>query len=383
MKKKSWMILGIMLSGSLLAQSVTNAPPAAPLETPPPAPAATNTLPPPPAPATEAAPAATNATTNAPAKPAKKGKKKSGKSGKKSPSKKKEAAELKTVPLVPGPAVVAATHVNVRGQAKLKSEVLTRLNKGDQVTVVEEIVNNNSGPDEPSAWAKILLPSGAHVWANSSFLDPDQKVKPRKLNLRSGPGENFSVIGQLKQGDVVKQVGTKENWVEIEPPTNSYGFMAAQFLKQETAGTMPAPEVAGTEPAPPAAAVTEPPSVATAPTEAPAVPGSSTNAAETSTTATNATTASTAPAAPEEPPKPRIVEREGLVRGMTSIQAPSHFSLVNADNHRLMDYLYTTSHELDLRQYKGLHIIVTGEESLDERWPDTPVLTIQKIQVVD
>jgi hypothetical protein len=68
---------------------------------------------------------------------------------------------------------------------------------------------------------------------------------------------------------------------------------------------------------------------------------------------------------------------------MTSIQAPSPFELISAVNHRPIDYLYSASHELDLRRYKGLHIIVSGEESLDERWPDTPVLTIQKIQVVD
>lgn len=91
----------------------------------------------------------------------------------------------------------------------------------------------------------------------------------------------------------------------------------------------------------------------------------------------------TPPVLTEEPPKPRIVDREGYVRGMTSIQAPSAFELISQENHRTIDYLYTTSSDLDLRRYKGLHIIVTGEEALDERWPNTPVLTIQKIQVVE
>ena len=85
----------------------------------------------------------------------------------------------------------------------------------------------------------------------------------------------------------------------------------------------------------------------------------------------------------EEPPPPRIVQREGIVRGMTSIQAPSGFVLISPENGRNIDYLYTTSQELDLRRYKGLRIIVTGEESLDERWGNTPVLTIQRIQVVE
>jgi hypothetical protein len=65
---------------------------------------------------------------------------------------------------------------------------------------------------------------------------------------------------------------------------------------------------------------------------------------------------------------------------MTSIQAPSHFVLYSPETGQNIDYLYTTARDLDLRRYKGLRVIVTGEESLDERWGNTPVLTIQRIQ---
>jgi hypothetical protein len=98
---------------------------------------------------------------------------------------------------------------------------------------------------------------------------------------------------------------------------------------------------------------------------------------------TNAPTAPEVPAIEEEPLPPRIVQREGIVRGGTSIQAPSRFVLISPENGKNIDYLYTTSKNLDLRRYKGLRIIVTGEESLDERWGNTPVITIQKIQVVE
>ena len=37
---------------------------------------------------------------------------------------------------------------------------------------------------------------------------------------------------------------------------------------------------------------------------------------------------------------------------------------------------------LDISRYYGRHIIVNGQEGLDERWVNTPVLTIQKIYVV-
>jgi len=402
MKNTCWLLLGALLSTSLLAQQATNTPPSAPIETPAAAPAATLTPVP--------------AKTNTPATKA--GTKKAGK--KKAAAKKKPPMPaLKTVPLVPGPAVVVASNVNVRGQAKLNSEVVTRVTKGQPVTVIQEIVRNNSGPDEPSAWAKVVLPPNAHTWVNTAFINSsNQTVKPKKLNVRSGPGENYSVIGLLHAGDAVKTVTTKGDWTEIEAPTDTYGFMAAQYLSQEAAvlaaaapkptetptapptttpATTPAtappttpppattpPTTTPTEPAPTPATVAAAPAVAPPPTEAPAVPPPTTTAALTQPPAvTNVASASPAQPEVEEPLPPRVVQREGIVRGMTSIQAPSKFALISPENGKNIDYLYTTSEELDLRRYKGLRIIVTGEEGLDERWGNTPVLTIQKIQIVE
>jgi len=354
-----------MLSTSLYAQQ---APPAAPpLETPAAAPALTN------APATSSN---ESTTTNAPAKKSTT-KKKSEKKKTTSTKQKSAAAELRTVPLVAGPAVVVANHVNVRGQAKLNSEVVTRLTNGEPVTVIEELTRKDSGPDEPSAWAKILLPPNAHVWINGGFLDANKSVKPKKLNLRAGPGENYSVLGQLQRGDTINQLNAKGDWLEIEPPTNAYAFVAAQYLKQEASS---APATAPTEPTTPAT-VSEAPAIAAAPVETP------TNAvAETgvpTNTPAEASTPATATSPADEAPPKRIVQREGLVRGTFSIQAPTHYELISPDNGKAIDYLYTSSPMLDLSRYKGLRIIVTGEEGLEERWGNTPVITIQKIQVIE
>ena len=96
---------------------------------------------------------------------------------------------------------------------------------------------------------------------------------------------------------------------------------------------------------------------------------------------TNAPAAAVAPA--EEAPPLRIVQREGLVRYTASIQAPTMFELISVDTHKPIDFLFTTSTNLDLNRYKGLRVIVTGEEGLDERWKHTPIITIQRIQVIE
>lgn len=287
----------------------------------------------------------------------------------------KAVAELRSTPLVPGPASVIASNVNVRGRAGLIGEVLTKISQGDSVTVIEEITLKRSKSDEPSAWAKINLPSGAHVWVNTMFIDEATKtVKPKKLNLRGGPGENYSIIGTLEKGAAVKEVQTRGAWVEIEPPAGAFAFVAAQYLKQESP-TAPVPEPTP-EPAPVAATVPEPATIAATTTETPTAP-------TTSPPTLPVITPDPAHAPSDEPPPPRIVQREGIVKGTLSIQAPTKFELVSTDTGRAINYLYTTSTNLDLSRYKGLHIVVTGEEGLDKRWRNTPVITIQRILVVE
>ena len=377
MKNNYWMIFAAVIATGAMAQPLTNAP------LPAPAPAA----------GTSVTPGAEAVVTNPPetkvnAPPPKVEKKESTKktskkstkkAAEKTATKKKDAAaELKTVPLVAGKATVIASNVNVRGQAKLKSEVVTRLNKDQEVAVLEEVTLKKSAPDEPSAWAKIILPAKVHVWVNSEFIDATNKtVKPSKLKLRAGPGEEYSVLGIIKKGDSVTEVSTKGAWTEIEAPAEASGFVAAQYLKQEPAGAEPP-----TSPEPPPSTTTVADTTPLPPPAEPVVPNANTNAPP-DTNAVAATSPEQTPPAAPEPEQKRIVQREGLVRGTVSIQAPTHFALISPENGRTIDYLHTTSPNLDLSRYKGLHIIVTGEEGLDERWGNTPVINIQKIQVLE
>jgi uncharacterized protein YgiM (DUF1202 family) len=358
MKMKIWSVFVAAISTSLLAQ--TNAPEVTPSVA---APAAAMT-----APATTAEPAL--AVTNAPAK------KKIVPHKKRKPAVAEEAMLNETpVVLVPGPAEVNAGNVNVRGQASFKGEVITRLNPGDTVTVLDQINWQKHKADEPAQWAKIAYPTNANVWVNAKYIDADTRtVKSKKLNLRAGPGENYSVVGLIERGTPVSEISNKGNWMEIEPSTNAYAFVAAMYLKQEApAVAMAAPPAETTPaPAPVPAPVAESQPVVTVPTNPPPAPTES-NVASAAAVETNAPV--------ELPPPPRVVTHEGFVRHVTSIIAPTAYELYDANTYTTIDYLYTTTN-LDLSRYNGLHIIVTGEEGLAERWKDTPVLTIQHIFVV-
>jgi uncharacterized protein YgiM (DUF1202 family) len=286
-----------------------------------------------------------------------------------------------TATLTPGPAEVVVKNVNVRGQAGLKGEVIAHLQKGDSVTVLSQITLDKHKTDEPAQWAKISLPTNVTVWVDSKFIDATAKtVTPKKLNLRGGPGENYSVLGVLEKGTVVNEVGAKDNWTKIEAPASAYAFIAAMYLKQEASGNVPVNPPPSTEtPAPTPTTVPEvQPIVATAaPVEAPA-PAPLAPPPVLVETNLMVVTADTN----EPPPPPRVVIHEGTVRSSVSIIAPTYFELYDPVDNKAINYLFSSTTNLNLARYNGMRVSVTGEEGLDARWRQTPVLTVQKIYVI-
>jgi len=309
------------------------------------------------------------------------------------------AATLASAELQPGPAKVAGRNVNVRAKATIQSEVVTQMQDGEDVVVEEVILRPDAKGKDPARWAKIAYPTRASTWVHSLYIDESSAVKPKKLNVRAGPGENYTVVGGLLRGDIIEQLGTKGDWLLIQPPKGSTAYVAAKLLRQEapvveevattetevieTTVVDSQEEIATGEAGEPEMVMTE---VET--TEMAVLGGEPT---VTDSGATNGTSdleplpevAPVLEPVPEEPLPPRIVEREGIVRSFTSIQAPSGYKLVSVDNGRKINYLYTTSTNLDLSRYVGLHIMAQGEESLDTRWPDMPLLTLKRIVLVE
>ncbi len=293
----------------------------------------------------------------------------------------KKAAVEKPIVLVPGNATISGNNVNVRGKAGYKGEVVTKLNNGDAVTVIEQVILQKPKAGEPSQWAKINLPASAHVWVHNAYIDANKTVKPKKLNVRTGPGENYSVIGTLEQGVAVKEVSAKGNWLEIEAPTGAHAFVAASYLHQ-TATDLAVPPVVSLAP-PETTNVPPTTEIASSTTDSTGVIATNNPGGEPTPTVTpDASTAPPPPAVVEEIDVPRFVSHEGVVRKSGSIQAPTDYGLYSKETGKLINYLYSPTPQLEMSRYYGRQIIVSGQEGLDKRWVNTPVLTIQKIYVV-
>jgi uncharacterized protein YgiM (DUF1202 family) len=335
----------------------------------------------------------TPAPETAPAKPARKG-----------------SVKKRIVLNPPEAATVKSGNVNVRGQASFAGETMGHLQKGDTVTVLEQITLSHPKKDEPAEWAQIVMPASMSVWLSGDFIDPDTKtIKARRINLRGGPGENYSVVGRLEKGATVKEIKTEKGWVAIEPPTNAYAYVAAEFLEMQPApapvAVTPPPAAAAPEPqvvnvntpAAPATVASEP--VAPAPGAAPGTevdrelealhhaeggpapapaPATTPEAAPTSPAAP---ATAPAPAASNEPAPPRIVTREGFVRRAYNIQSPTNYELRDIQSGKLIDYLNPKA-GMNFKIFVGTRVTVTGPEGMDSRWPRTPVLDVQSVDLM-
>ena len=355
MNKTPWMFVAVLLAAGLAAPTFAADPPVIPADVPPPTPAKSDAK-------KKAAPTKKTAPTKGAAeKPAAK--------------KADETVKLSS----PEPAVVSQKNVNVRGQARISSEVVSHLNKGDKITVLEEITTKKK-PNEPDKWYKIALPPSASVWVFGTYLDADKKVKPNRLNLRSGPGENYSVVGTIEKGTAVNILESKGEWHKIEAPAGAYAYVAAHLVTREPAAPPvlasnppkpPPPDVPVTPPPPIAVAQDPPPNIITLPPTPP--PGQ----------ALQPVLQPKPPGPPpEEPLGKRVVSREGIIKSSVSIQAPSHYVLRGLDNNKTINYLYSSPTNDLVKNFWGKKVFVTGEEILDERWPNTPVIEIETIQEI-
>jgi len=171
--------------------------------------------------------------------------------------------------------------------------------------------------------------------------------------------------------------------MEIEAPPNAYAFVAAEMLEKSaaTAPTQLAANTTKTAPAqpPPTVENVKPdtaPAVATEPVPAP------TPAAQPATqppvlAPPPAATTTVEAAAPK-----RVVSREGTVVVSRSIQAPTSYALENRESRRTVNYLHSESEDINLKKFAGKKVIVTGEELIDQRWVNTPIIEVESIRLV-
>ena len=108
-------------------------------------------------------------------------------------------------------------------------------------------------------WAAISPPDRLDLWLNKDFIEGN-RVIAKSIQIRSGPGVEYGVVGTLERGAPVMPRGESGDWCKIAPPSSTTLWVKKSDLSEIQARTTPIQEVA---------TVPEPPKPAPAPAPAP------------------------------------------------------------------------------------------------------------------
>lgn len=142
----------------------------------------------------------------------------------------KDTVETKTVS-------ITANSLNVRSGPGAKNKVIGTLKKGKTATVV-----GISGD-----WYKIEYEKGygyisikytkdatkTDTKPTETAINKKVRITADSLNIRSGPGKNYKIIGHLIKDEIVTVIGTSGKWYKFDN-IDSYGYFSSKYAKDVT-----------------------------------------------------------------------------------------------------------------------------------------------------
>ncbi len=127
---------------------------------------------------------------------------------------------------------VLGDRVNLRNAASTESDVVGQANYGQKMQAISI--------DEK--WVQVRPPADLAAWVYSPLLFEDKEVRAPELNVRSGPGTQFIILGELKRGDAVTVLQSMEEWRKIEPPEAVTLWISRDFVQIPESALIPEKE---------------------------------------------------------------------------------------------------------------------------------------------
>jgi len=138
-------------------------------------------------------------------------------------------------------AEATGTNVNVRSGPSTSFSVIQQIQPGTKYPVV----------DQEGDWVKIQLTGDKFGWVanwllaisedspTESTLNKDYvRINVDKLNVRSGPSTDYSIIGSLQRDELVKVIAVEQGWYKINF-NEEIGYIAGEFVSEAAIENQP------------------------------------------------------------------------------------------------------------------------------------------------
>ena len=128
---------------------------------------------------------------------------------------------------------IRGTRINIRSSPNLNAGIITRLNEGNHVTVL----------DERGEWSMIRMGNGQTGWLVSKYLQDrvtswashggtEMKINGMKVNVRSSASTRSRIITQLNDGDLVEITDRRSVWCYVYALEGSEGWVHGDYVRQ-------------------------------------------------------------------------------------------------------------------------------------------------------
>jgi hypothetical protein len=116
---------------------------------------------------------------------------------------------------------VIGDRVSLRSMPDINAELLDRAMRGEELVLL----------GETNEWMAVQAPDTLNFWIAGEYVQ-NGIVAPAKLNVRSGPSQNYSVVCVMNAGDPVSLRGEFNEWIKIAPPVGSRVWISKQYVEQ-------------------------------------------------------------------------------------------------------------------------------------------------------
>lgn len=120
--------------------------------------------------------------------------------------------------------MVVAQEADLRAGQNKAFEKVGVVRKDQPLTVVAESYG----------WYKVQLPVDARSYVAANYIRDVggdlAEVTGNRLNIRSAPTVQATVLGQLKKGELVRVLEQKDGWARVEPADRSFGWLPAEVV---------------------------------------------------------------------------------------------------------------------------------------------------------
>ena len=131
-----------------------------------------------------------------------------------------------TAAAAPVPVRVSGSRVNLRARPDMNVEVVGQIGM-DAVLMAKSF---------QAEWVEVVPPLGSHVWVHRDFVE-GHRVTAAKLNVRAGPGVNYSIVGTMGRNTPVLQKEEFGEWLKIDAPESCSFWVNIRYVERITSPT--------------------------------------------------------------------------------------------------------------------------------------------------